>query len=89
MESGIIRRLCHERGIPSATVRVISDAAHEDLPLDFNPLMQVDGTIHLGKLAGAILRRPHKIPALMALSSRSKFAAQRLAAVLRVLLASS
>ena len=87
MESGIIRRLCHERGIPSATVRVLSDAAHEDLPLDFNPLMQADGTLHLGKLAGAILRRPHKIPALMALGRRSKSAAQRLAAVLRVVLA--
>jgi nucleoside phosphorylase len=89
MESGSIRRLCHARGLPSATVRVLSDAAHEDLPLDFNPLMQADGTLHLGKLARAILRRPHKIPALMALGSRSKSAAQRLAAVLRVTLASS
>lgn len=83
MESGVIRRLCRERGLPSATVRVISDAAHEDLPLDFNALMQADGTLPLGKLAGAILSRPWKIPALMALGSRSKSAAARLAAVLR------
>ncbi len=82
MESGIIRRLCRERGLPSATVRVISDAAHEGLPLDFNALMQADGTIHFGKLAGAILFRPHRIPALLALGSRSKSAAERLAVVL-------
>jgi adenosylhomocysteine nucleosidase len=87
MESGIIRRLCRERGIPSATVRTVSDAAHEELPLDFNTLMQANGAIHLGKLAGAILCRPHKIPAMIALGSRSKSAAERLAAVLRVVLA--
>lgn len=87
MESGIIIRLCRERGIPSATVRIVSDAAHEELPLDFNTLMQANGAIHIGKLAGAILCRPHKIPAMIALGLRSKSAAERLAAVLRVVLA--
>ncbi|MEN9574848.1 MAG: hypothetical protein RL514_2703 [Verrucomicrobiota bacterium] len=86
MESAVIRRLCSERGLPSATVRVISDAAGEDLPLDFNALMQPDGTLHLTKLAGAVLCRPWKIPALLALGSRSKSAAERLAAVLRAVL---
>lgn len=86
MESGIIRRLCRERSLPSATVRVISDASYEELPLDFNLLMQPDGTLNLGKLAGAVLRRPHKIPGLIALGSRSKSAAERLAAVLRSVL---
>ena len=82
MESGVIRRLCRERGVPSATVRVISDAAHEALPLDFNTLMKPDGTLNFGKLLGAILCRPQKIPALIALGQRSKSAAQRLATVL-------
>lgn len=86
MESDIIRRLCHERGLPSATVRVISDAAHEDLPLDFNKLVRPDGKIHLGKLSGTILRRPHKIPALVALGTRTKSAAARLASVLHAVL---
>lgn len=86
MESGIIRQLCHERGIPSATVRVISDTAQEDLPLDFNTLVKANGKLSLGRLAGAVLRRPRKIPALMALGRHSKSAARRLAAVLRAAL---
>lgn len=86
MESGVIRRLCHERGILSATVRVISDTAQEDLPLDFNALMNADGKLSLGKLARSVLRRPRKIPALIALGRHSKLAARRLAAVLRATL---
>jgi len=86
MESGVIRRLCRERGIPSATVRVISDAAHEDLPLDFNALMQADGRLNVARLALAVLSRPQKIPALMALGRRSKAAAARLASVLETVL---
>ena len=87
MESGIIRRLCRERGIPSATVRVISDTMHENLPLDFNTLMNADGKLNLGKLAVAVACRPHKIPALIALGRRSASAAGRLAAVLHAVLA--
>ena len=88
MESEVIRRLCHLRGIPSATVRVISDAADEEMPLDFNALMDADGKLNLGKLALAVLCRPQKIPALMALGKLSQSAAARLAAVLRATLAS-
>jgi len=86
MESGVIRQLCRERGIPSATVRVISDTAQEDLPLDFNALVNADGKLNLGKLARTVLRRPRKIPALIALGRHSKLAARRLAAVLRAVL---
>lgn len=88
MESGIIRQLSREGGIPSATVRVISDTAQEDLPLDFNALVNADGKLSLGKLARTVLRRPRKIPALMALGRHSKLAAKQLAAVLRAVLAS-
>ena len=86
MESGIIRRLCRERGIPSATVRVISDAANDDLPLDFNALMKPDGRLHFPRLLGEVLTQPQKIPALLALGRRSRLAADQLATVLRAVL---
>jgi adenosylhomocysteine nucleosidase len=86
MESGIIRGLCAERGIPSATVRVLSDTAQEDLPVDFNTLLKPNGKLSLRRLAGAVLRRPRRIPALMALGRHSQSGARRLAAVLRAAL---
>jgi|SRR5450756_231203 len=82
MESAAIHAVCAERGIPCITVRVISDAAHEDLPLDFNQLSKPDKSLDFGKLAWAIAKSPGKIGALMALQKKTSFAARQLAAVL-------
>jgi len=82
MESEAIHAVCRERGIPCATVRVISDTASEDLPLDFNALSKPDKSLDYGKLFWAIARSPGKIGALMQLQKRTKFAAERLAEVL-------
>ena len=86
MESGAIHAACRERGIPCATVRVISDPAGEDLPLDFNQLSRPDQNLDYGKLAWAIARAPGKIGALMQLQKKTRYAAEQLAAVLTKLL---
>jgi len=82
MESGAIQAVCRERGIPCATIRVISDTANEDLPLDFNALAKPDMNLDYGKLAVAILRSPGKIGALLSLQKQTRFAAEQLATVL-------
>jgi len=82
MESAAIAAVCRERGIPCTTLRVISDPANEDLPLDFNALAKPDKNLDYGKLFLAIAKSPGKIGALMELQKKTKFAAERLAAVL-------
>ena len=82
MESEAIHAVCRERGIPCAAVRVISDTAGEDLPLDFNQLAKSDMNLHYGKLAKAILSSPGKIGALMKLQKKTRFAAEQLTEVL-------
>jgi len=82
MESAAIHAVCAERGIPCATVRVISDTAGEDLPLDFNALAKPDKNLDFAKLAWAVAKSPGKIGALMQLRKKTKFAAEQLARVL-------
>jgi nucleoside phosphorylase len=82
MESEVISAFCRERQIPSATIRVILDAAHEDLALDFNQLVTTDQQLDRGKLLLALIKSPHKIPALGRLQKRAATAAEHLAAVL-------
>ena len=82
MESEAIQTICRERGIPCATVRVISDEAGEDLPLDFNRLSRPDMSLDYGKLFWAIVCSPGKIGPLIKLGKQTQLAAEKLAAVL-------
>lgn len=82
MESTTIRRICRERGVSSATVRVISDAADEALPLDFGALMKPDDSLDFFRLALTLAKSPGKVPELMKFQRRVSAAADRLASVL-------
>jgi adenosylhomocysteine nucleosidase len=79
MESGVIRGLCREQQLASATVRVVSDAAGEDLPLDFNCLMTADDRIDYLRLAWAVGTRPGRISALLSFQRQTLAAARILA----------
>jgi adenosylhomocysteine nucleosidase len=85
MESAVIREICRAEKIPSATVRVISDGAGEDLPLDFNALMTAENKINYAKLAQMLLRGPQRIPQLIKFRQQTVMAAKKLAEALRSL----
>jgi len=86
MESSVIRTICREFKIPSATIRAISDDASQDLPLDFNALMTSEDRINYVKLLGAVLGRPGRIPKLIAFQQQTIGAARKLGAILEALL---
>jgi adenosylhomocysteine nucleosidase len=88
MESGIIRQICREHRIAGATIRVISDTAQEDLPLDFNELMTPGFELARGRLALKLMGSPSRLPALLGLWKRSRMAARALGACLSGLVAS-
>jgi adenosylhomocysteine nucleosidase len=82
MESRAIHELCAAGNVECATVRAISDAANEDLPVDFNRIMTAEQKLSGARLTLAILKSPQKIPALLRLGSNSALAARELARVL-------
>ncbi len=82
MESAAISAICNGAGIPYATVRVILDAAEEDLPLDFNKLMTANQKMSYLKLTGALVKSPGKIAQLKQFQKRCESAALKLAATL-------
>ena len=86
MESGVIRALCQQRGIPSATIRVISDDAGTNLPMDFNRIVGADGNMNYFKLAAALARSPSLVPKLMRFQRELDTASRRLGEALRELL---
>jgi adenosylhomocysteine nucleosidase len=86
MESDTIRQLCLRKNIPSATIRAISDTAHQDLPLDFNRILTPDHRIDFAKLTARLLFKPHLIAQLLRFQGQTVTAAQSLGAFLQTLL---
>jgi hypothetical protein len=82
MESARVHQLCRERSVPCATVRVISDTAGEDMPLDFNTLTTPEMKMDFVKLALAIAKSPGRIGGLLRLRRQTLSAASALAGAL-------
>jgi adenosylhomocysteine nucleosidase len=86
MESEAIRQLCRERRVSSATIRVISDSVAEDLPVDFNALMNDRCQLQYQKLGWLLLKSPGRIPRLLRLQRHTRTAAKSLGSILQELL---
>jgi hypothetical protein len=89
MESETIRQVCLNRKIPSATIRVISDSAHDDLPLDFNLMFTPDYRMDFTKLAARLLLKPQLMLKLLHFQGETINAAKSLGAFLEALLSAN
>jgi adenosylhomocysteine nucleosidase len=79
MESAAVARKAREWDVPFGCVRVVSDAAGEDLPLDFNRYRDAEGRFERTRIALAGLGRPFTVlPGLVRLDQHCRHAAERL-----------
>jgi nucleoside phosphorylase len=79
MESVHVMKVFQDLNLPMVTVRAVSDASNEDLPLDFAEAITPDGKVKMTSLFKQLLDRPAKILALVRFGQRSKSAARKLA----------
>ncbi|HNY41591.1 MAG TPA: hypothetical protein PKJ41_14415 [Bryobacteraceae bacterium] len=78
MEAAAVARMAGEKGVPFYCIRVVSDAACETLPLDFNLYRAPSGRFRRGRILGAVLARPWSIRGLMRLNADSSRASRYL-----------
>ena len=79
MESHIAAAVARRHGLPFAVARVISDGAHRTLPLVVQVAMAPDGSVRIGAVLLAILKRPWQLPALIGVALDAGRAMKKLA----------
>lgn len=79
MESAHILAAATEKLVPCVSLRAISDAADEDLPVDFGRVLDSYGHLKVGGLIKEVGLSPYRIPMLLQFSRQSRAAAKSLA----------
>ncbi|HYL61682.1 MAG TPA: hypothetical protein VE077_03595 [Candidatus Methylomirabilis sp.] len=82
MESACILAAAQQARVPAIVARAISDAADEDLPVDFQRILDSRGHLKIGGLLKEVGLSPYRIPLLVQFSRRSHAAAKSLATFL-------
>jgi adenosylhomocysteine nucleosidase len=79
MESDAVALKARELGVPFRCIKVVSDTAAEDMPLDFNQYRDSAGRFSRPRIAfGAMFRPFTAIPALLRLDRNCRHAADKL-----------
>jgi adenosylhomocysteine nucleosidase len=79
MESGEVLYEAAAFGAKGIAIRGISDAAEEDLPLDFNRVVTDSGDVSVKRVLGQVLRNPRAVPSLIRFGQQSRLAGGKLA----------
>jgi hopanoid-associated phosphorylase len=66
MESHIAADYAHQRRLPFAALRAVSDPATRSLPAIASDALTAEGNVDLRKVIGGLLHRPGQLPALIA-----------------------
>jgi adenosylhomocysteine nucleosidase len=79
METSHILAAAMQRHVPCVGVRAISDAADEDLPVDFARILDSHGHLKMGGLLKEVGLSPYRIPLLVQFGRQSRAAGKSLA----------
>jgi adenosylhomocysteine nucleosidase len=79
MESTYILVAAAQSHVPAVAVRAISDAADEDLPVDFARVLDSHGHLKMGGLLKEVGLSPYRIPLLIQFGRQSRAAGKSLA----------
>jgi adenosylhomocysteine nucleosidase len=79
MESVHVMGVFRMESLPVMTIRAISDASDEDLPIDFMETISPDGRVKIVSMLRRLVGHPTKIPNLVRFGWQSKGAARKLA----------
>jgi hypothetical protein len=82
MESFEIVREAVAWGAKGVVIRAISDAATQDLPINFNLTLSAKNEVSIGKVLLELLKNPLALPGLIRFGQQSRRAGARLAAFL-------
>ena len=79
METTYILAAATHHHIPCVAIRAISDAADEDLPVDFSRILDSQGHLKMGGLLKEVGLSPYRIPLLVQFGRQSRAATKSLA----------
>ncbi|MGB2668896.1 MAG: hypothetical protein WAK48_33245 [Candidatus Acidiferrum sp.] len=78
MESGEVLHEAAGFGARVVAIRGISDSVEEDLPLNFNRVVNVSGEVSMPRVLGEVVKHPSAVPRLIRFGQQSRMAAERL-----------
>jgi adenosylhomocysteine nucleosidase len=79
MESGDILYEAMAFGARVIAIRAISDSSDEEMPIDFNRVVNKAGDVSIPRVLGEVLKRPTSLPSLMRFGRQSRAVAESLA----------
>jgi hypothetical protein len=79
METTYVLAEAARRQVPAVAVRSISDAAEEDLPVDFQRIADSRGHVKVGGLLKELALHPHRLPLLVRFGQQSRASGEALA----------